>query len=263
MFYLWIHPVKISLHKWYLDVVSDDGRVGIGYAASLKVGFLPMIRWSSRFLSENGGVTNEVQRWRKVCFPKRISAGWQWTSPARESGIWSDGHPGRSVPLALEDGVEIIWTCLAAKSNCSLNGREEGNGYVEKIQIELGSPRLPFKDLWWGRAHAGTESLVWIQWARGRDRCWLLRNGQLVDGRLSSHKDGSVQAVIGNEVWKVEPVRVLRERNLMRALPRWIVAMGGELPFARERKFLGSATCEIDGSSRSMGSAIGEIVQWR
>ena len=72
-----------------------------------------------------------------------------------------------------------------------------------------------------------------------------------------------MQAVIGNEVWKVEPVRVLRERNLMRALPSWIVAMGGELPFARERKFLGSATCEIHGSSVSIGSAIGEIVQWR
>jgi len=253
--------VKVAIHKWYLDSVSPSGQARINYAAEVRVGFLPRLRWCSRLASRPDGTAREDHTWTRAALPVRTDGGWTWRSPAGDVGRWSDGHPGQPMSLASGDGTDIVWTCHAAMSAYAA-GTEAGLGYAESLRIELAEPRLPFKALWWGRAHAGRESLVWIKWAEGLRRCWLLRNGQRVDGDLIERPDGSVEAVIAGERWRVDAGRVLLDRDLRHALPRWLAAIGGQLALAHERKYLGTVTVEIDGGPRAAGTAIGEVVRW-
>jgi hypothetical protein len=253
--------LKIDLEKWYLDRIDSDGRVHIFYAAVLRIGMLPALRWTALFMSLSEENTMERQGYFRVSMPGFEGINWIW----KTLGIHMEWTPRQVCPQGLilwqDAGTKIEWHCLSPLAQVESGDGTSGDGYVERIRIRLPGPRLPFRKLWWGRAHVHGESLVWIRWSVGLEKTWMLRNGTLVEGILETGEDGCIEARIAGERWRLRQSRVLRKRAIRTALPHWLVALCGSLPVADEWKFLGTMTLtRSDGEWQ--GSSIGEIVTW-
>ena len=134
---------------------------------------------------------------------------------------------------------------------------------MECLRVESSRVGLPFRNLWWGRAHAGESNLVWIRWGQGRELSLLLENGRAVAGRLEALDDGGVRIETPRSRWSTGAGRTLCNRNVHRAFPGWLVWLAGGLAPLRELKLAGAVQhCAIPGAA-CRGSAVWEEVIWR
>ena len=136
-----------------------------------------------------------------------------------------------------------------------------GAGYIEHLQIECAGSQLPFRDLWWGHAHAGSSSLVWIRWGRGQDLWLVYENGINVEAEFGMRLNGDVCIQTQLGVWETEGGQALCDRNLRRSFPRWLVWLTGGMAPVRERKMSGVVRLRT-ASSKFTGSGIWEEVSW-
>jgi hypothetical protein len=175
--------------------------------------------------------------------------------------------------LAWDDQLRARWNCLTPKAvvtkmrNGEIGKTRDGSavsrgiGYVEHLQIETGGPNLPFRDLWWGRAHAGESSLVWIQWGRGRELSLLLENGARVNGRLETLSNGGARIQTEHGEWETGSGRPLCDRDVRRSFPCWLVRLARGMAPAREVKMAGPARLR-NASGDFAGSGVWEEVRW-
>jgi len=175
--------------------------------------------------------------------------------------------------LAWDEQLRVRWNCLAPKATVTrINGDAVGNtatsgaaprglGYVEHLRMETDRPELPFRELWWGRAHAGESSLVWIRWGRGRELSLLLENGARVDGKLETFPNGGARVRTEYGQWDTGSGRPLCDRDLRRCLPRWLVWLARGMAPAREIKMAGPARPRT-ASGDYTGSGVWEEVRW-
>jgi hypothetical protein len=252
-----------SLVKWYLDVVGDDGRAVIAYAARLRLGPLRL---------DYASVLDARPR-----RPARTRASLRTFQPPRRDG---DGLAFRCAPLALavrlepldppfeetlhaEPGGAVRWRVLAPRARVTLSlGAEEvrGLGYAERLDLDLPPWRLPIAELRWGRALAEGGGVVWVDWRGPRPVRRVLAGGRPVTA--AEVLDGRVAAG-GADLVRLGEGRVLREGRLgatvARALP---ASLRRRLPALAlgldEVKWCAPAVIAGAGA----GTAIHEVVRW-
>jgi hypothetical protein len=126
------------LSKWYLDCVSDEGRVFIGYAATLRwrrfrLGYMSAIE------REPGGGVAERSTLRGHREPELRGDTLLWRAPRLQlAARWTAASPaaaaGPARPLRLLDSASgrVDWTCHLphARATVEVGGRAPLSGLV-------------------------------------------------------------------------------------------------------------------------------------
>lgn len=251
------------LHKWYLDCVDARGDVVIVYAATLRWGVVRLTY--SAVLGQLGGRAIAATHMRRSMPPTlagdgiwladdRLGVAGQWRGPRgmAERTLWQSPHGN------------VRWHCHLPQADVRLSYRGHqlrGTGYVEHLALDVAPWRLPIDELRWGRFHAGTRSLVWIEW-RGRAPLRLcLRDGVPVEiGAVGERgfdlPDGGLQLA--------EPT-VLRDGQLGKTvlaerLLRWL-PLPRSVRTMRETKWLANGSWR-EGDRVLAGQAVHEVVRW-
>ena len=258
----------LTLTKWYLDLVAEDGQVRIGYVADLKLGplrlgYQSLLRASSTAPSHSQTFFGSVEK------PIVEAGSLTWHSRRlRVHGRWTFASPPiqRSVLRASEGNVD--WHCLAPRAQVTLvDGEDEltGLGYAECLTLTIPPWRLPIEELYWGRFEATDTSLVWIDW-RGPHafRSVLLDGEELATARVSS--EGIFDEARGLALTFSDAL-VLRAGTLGgTALSRIPARLRRSVPASvlliDERKWRARGTLEREGRPPVTGWVIHELVKW-
>lgn len=158
---------SLALRKWYLDAVSDDGRVVIVYWASLRFGPVSLTvaslldsapgRAPRTRLAVNGGDE-----------PRERDGVVEWSHDGLGvRGRWTRAFPAIDRSLLTGAGGRIAWRCAAPGASVTLEiggERVEALGYAEVLDVTAAPWTLPIRELRWGRAVSAHGSVVWIDW---------------------------------------------------------------------------------------------------
>ncbi len=207
------------LSKWYLDCVTEDGRVFVAYSARL--------RWRALTLdytSVLGGPSS-----LKPCpAPERSGDRIEWRAPeVGVEGTWQALEAPVSETLYDADGT-AEWNCCQPRGRAEVRiGGEclHGLGYVERLTMTVPPWRLPIDELHWGRLLTEAGSVVWIDWRGTYSKRLILRNGVAAEPDLLARleldrglvlRDGALGKTALSIIPKVErlfPLRILRVRE--------------------------------------------------
>lgn len=253
----------LSLRKWYLDLVEEDGSAMVLYHADVRLGSA-RIGYGARLTSRPGAPTRTRSVWRRIHEPRQSGNRVEWD--ARQLGVvgrWEGVDP--SVERALLDGPDgaVRWSCVMPRARVvvEIQGRERrGWGYVEVLELTVPPWRLPIDELRWGRFAGANASVVWIEWRGARPLTLVAVNGRERPGGVVG--DGQV-AWAGGALW-LKPGRTLRHGRLGSTV------LGGSIARAiapravrgmEEHKQVSRAIFE-DGGVRGEGWVIHETVRF-
>jgi len=255
------------LKKWYLDLVTEDGTVFIGYSARLKWGFLSA-QYSATILCRPEGT------------PEEDFTLWQSPDPERHSDgsiSWRCdllGVKGRWVPKADPIRRQLFkapsgvadWDCVAPTAEASLQLGElklEGWGYAEELTLTTPPWKLGSGDLIWGRFVEPTTSVIWIQWEGSGVPPQVLVNGEERAGGTISIQEITAP---GDEVrLELGDRRVIREGpvlDILASVPYLAQRLPGGLDRVVERKWLSPGRCFSPGAQPTQGWVLHEVVEW-
>jgi hypothetical protein len=261
------------LDKWYLDAVFPDGTVWFGYRASLQLWGGLALAWASGCQVLADGRQHKVARWAELAPPRLAGGQWQWQGPDGFVARWEPSSPGLESDLASDNRFRAHWNCIVPRAvvtrtygagtagGNAQTGQLPGTGYIEHLRLETTLSSLPFRDLWWGRAHAGASTLVWIRWGRGREFSLLVEDGVAANGRFETLPNGGVRVHTARGQWETGCGHALCDRDVRRAFPRALVWLTGGLAPARELKMSGPVRCHT-ASTECTGSGVWEEVTW-
>jgi hypothetical protein len=252
------------LVKWYFDCVVADGRVVIGYWASIAWRGIALT-WQNITVFEPGGTPISRSSLRPSPSPEVVSDTIVWNAGAlsARAQIDSTQRPIEERLLASESGV-VDWRVVApaALVTVKLDGYEhlQGSGYAERIEMTIPPWRLPIRELRWGRWVDGSanHSLVWIDWAGSSPRSWVFLDGFRVPcAVVTGDGVGSALAELVLGERRVLHTRALAEiaatiPPLEAMLPKSILAL-------QETKWCSAAALLRQGSSTTPGSSIYEL----
>ena len=169
--------MPFTLRKWYVDVVTDDGRVAVAYWAALHAAGA---RYAVAGLVRGGaGATSSAFSLRASHGPRLLIDRLVWRAPS----LGLDVSLLRLAPevsqrlLDSPDGT-VDWMAWAPAASVRLAiGDEvlEGEGYAERIDLTIAPWALPVRALHWGRWVGGPRWAVWLRWEGSHPLClaWL------------------------------------------------------------------------------------------
>ncbi len=259
---------RFSLTKWYLDCADADGRVAIGYWASVCWRGLA-VNWHSVAVHEPGLAPRVHSSVRQVAAPAQSGREITWQSPALHCAFVVDACTS-SPPLRLLDGPDghVDWQCVAPAAHTMVVTDHcapiRGVGYAECMAITMLPWKLPIDELRWGRWAAGdaAHSVVWIDWQGAAPNRWVLVNGTLCDA--SSVSDDEV-AVDGGVLTLAQP-RTLHKRllgEIVASVPPLPALLPPSMLSLREHKWCSEGTWRAGSGTPETGWAIHEVVRFR
>ena len=257
--------VRFSLSKWYLDVIADDGALAIGYAARMTLGPL-VVHYASLLACDPSGTVTTKTSLRRSEPPRTEGSRVSWSAPALGvSATFRALEPSVHETLLDRDDGQVEWTCHAprAEVEARVDGRPlRGLGYAEHLALGIAPWRLPIRELSWGRALAGNDSLVWIDW-RGDDykTQFAIARGERL-GRFSVDVDG-VRDADDHPLVTLDDHTTLREgaigKTALAVLGRDVLErVPGKALLLDEHKWRSRA----EFASGERGFAIHETVRW-
>jgi len=258
--------MKFLLSKWYLDCISEDGKVFIGYSASL--------RWKSLKMNYSS-----ILKYRDIKgIETKTSIGGYSLLEASEASIsWSHRRLGLngtwnavSLPIKKKlydsDAGFIEWTCMQPLSRadiCMKGLRISGLGYAEHLMMSIKPWSLPIDELRWGRFHAGGNYLVWIEWRGPKPLTIAFYNGTMFEN--VSISDRKIKIDGGKTTLELDESLMLREGPLISTVFSKVPVIQGVLarhiPNMHECKWRSRGELN-DRGVISMGWAIHEVVKW-
>jgi len=249
------------LRKWYLDCVTPQGEVFIGYWARLSLGGLDL-----RYCSRLGAEGDAASSFRPSDEPRVLDGHLAWSCrPLDLEGRWEARCPPCTLHLHERQGRDLTWACLqpASAVELDLGGRRlRGDGYAERLDLGFGPWHLPFEELRWGRFAGGGASLVWIGWRGSAPRTWTLLDGrEVAGGRVEEDRVSLPGATLELEV----PDRlVIRDAPVLPPGLLRFPALTGLVPASfsalRERKWRSSGVLRREGAPDVRGWVIHETV---
>jgi hypothetical protein len=257
---------RFRLWKYYLDCVSEDGAVCIGYVARLRWGPLS-VGYCALLECDADGTRRERHSYVRVPEPVVSSSEVEWLcEPLGVRGRWSNATVRHEATLLDGEAGRVHWQVLAPRSPASIErpaGPLTGLGYVERLELSIEPWRLPFETLHWGRFHSDADVLIWIGWDGDVRLRHILHNSELL-----------TDARFGERVLHFEPgrelqlldTRTVREAPVLAALdrlPRALRRVPPSFMAAREVKWLSQARLSNGDRSPANGWALHERVQFR
>jgi hypothetical protein len=256
----------ISLKKWYLDCVDDNGNSFFGYSAEL--------RWHSihlhfqsylRYSDQTGIHTDSSLIQHSFPILKKDSIEWN-SKPLNLKGNWKSlCHPIHQELFSLKD-CTIKWDCFQPHSDCTVHIGEQniirGNGYAECLEIQLAEWRLPLQELRWGRFLNNNISLVWIDWIGEKEQHLLFWNGASINHCVIG--DECIFIPEHNAVLTFHRHAVLKDSAILsptlKKIPGLLSVMPSALAQSQETKWLSRGTLKQKNLSDCTGWAIHERV---
>jgi hypothetical protein len=252
--------VAFHLTKWYVDVVTDDGRVAIAYWADLT--YAGAHHAVCGLVRAGAGAPSAAFSLRAGHGPRLLGDRLVWRAPS----LALDVSLLRLAPdlsrrlLDSADGV-VDWMAWAPSAEVRLTLGDEvltGEGYAERIDLSIAPWALPLQTLRWGRWIGGSRSAVWIVWEGphplrvawldgvpvaapqvGEDRVTLGDAGTIA---LSQHTTVT-DATIGEQLTTLTPLSALIDRVARSHQTRW--STRGTLTFADGKELAGWAIHEV------------------
>lgn len=259
---------RFTLTKWYFDCVAPDGRVVIGYWASLAWRRLALT-WQHVALYESGQAP--VRRSSLVPTPAPEVAGdtiaWHAPALACVMGVRSQQRPFEVRLLDAPTGV-VEWRAEApaALVSVELSGFApvHGPGYAERIFITVPPWRLPIRELRWGRwlDAAASRSVVWIDW-RGNSPCtWVFVDGD----RVPSATVTDERVCAGGMTVAIDERRILDARafaEVAATIPALQAVVPTSFLALRQTRWCSAGTLREGNAAALAGRAIHEVVVFR
>lgn len=255
---------NFQFEKWYMDVVTENAEVLIGYFARLQWGKISLTYNGFIHRNEKGEVVS------KNSFVKSNSPEWRgphldW-NPSFLKGNWNMTEaPIRSELFRSEDQY-IEWNCVMPKAAGKVvigNTTIEGLSYAEKMTFNILPWQLPLRELFWGRFLSTDYSVIWIEWRGPQPKLWIWVNGK-------PHLTGAVS----NEEIQTAGLRLTFEtkfelrsgrisdtifkgvQKIMSIFPRSIFQL-------HENKWCGVANLTLHDRQQIKGTYIHEQVIWQ
>lgn len=258
-------PTAFRLTKHYLDCISPEGDVLIGYAATLAWGPLAL-RYASVLECSAAGVRSESSTWHGVTDPAVEKDRVEWTcAPLDVHGEWVGDVAPAELRL-LEDGPRHIhWHGVAPRAQVELEVRGRrfrGTGYVERLELGIEPWRLPFDTLYWGRFHAPDDVVFWIAWEGATRLCRIRHNGEWLE---HGEFEGDVLRLGDDVELTPHEKRVVHEGPVIAAvggLPQLLQRIPPAFASAKEVKWVSQASLRTPRST-SRGWLLHETVRFR
>lgn len=170
-----------SLIKWYLDCITDEGSVFIGYIALLAWKAFSLHYSSVMLYDRSSGLCSDTSL-RATPFPQTDGSTICWVSdPLHVDGKWSALPSPVTREWQRGNSATIIWSCLQpgaqAEAKVGSGRRFAGAGYAERLKLTVPPWQLSLRHLRWGHFFGGGETLVWIEWTDATLHSLLLHNG--------------------------------------------------------------------------------------
>lgn len=254
--------------KWYLDCVDDEGRIAIGYWASLAWGGLALT-WHALSVTEDG--RRSVHRTAlagggmPVCESNRIL----WRAPTLGCVLTADAlsQPIARRLFASREGF-VDWRCEApaALVTLQIGGRPpmRGTGYVERLDLTTPPWRLPISELRWGRwmDNEAAHSLVWIDWRETEPRTWVFADGvgiadaSVGDDRVSG---GPASLTLASRTTMASSA----PRQIIDGIPALRAVVPASLLALRQTRWASEGILQRPAAAPIRGRAIHELVTFR
>jgi hypothetical protein len=171
--------------KWYLDLVTGDGTVFIGYHARLTWGAV-RAKWASTLLSPAGARSLEATSLRGTGIVTRNSQTVSWTCPSLDvTAAWQFIAPPVRQTLLDESRGAIRWECPCTSGEATVkvgDARLRGIGYAERLTLTLRPWQFPFDHLTWGRYATTQNAVTWIAWQGKCSTVGLEKRGSATRG---------------------------------------------------------------------------------
>ena len=158
--------MPFTLSKWYVDVVTGDGRVALAYWAEVRAGGA---HYAVCGLQRAGaGTPSSTFSLRAAHGPRMVGDRLLWRAPS----LALDASLLRLQPdvsRRLLDSPEgaVDWTAWAPAADVRLTIGDEvlaGEGYAERLDLTIVPWAIPLRTLHWGRWIGGSRSAIWIVW---------------------------------------------------------------------------------------------------
>ncbi len=254
-----------TLSKWYLDCVAPDGRVVVGYWASLSWHDLA-ITWQHVDLYEPGKPPRRQSSLSSSSPPELGANAITWRAQALGCTIDVRSRQAPIQQRLLDDDTGIVeWRADAPAADVSvaLSGCPplQGTGYAERLLVTVPPWRLPIRELRWGRwiDAAVNRSVVWIDWRGESPRTWVFVDGQLAasavvtDERVSA---GTAEVAVGQR-------RTLDAKSFLQivaAIPPLQAVVPKSLLALQQTRWCSDATLTEGDAPALDGQAIHEVV---
>jgi hypothetical protein len=256
-----------TLHKWYLDVVTDGGEALIAYAARLRWRRL-RLSYAAVLHSPPSGPARETSNFGRVAHPQREDDVLVWEhAPLRLCGRWRRTSPAVRRTLLRTGNGAIRWTCHqpSARATVQCEGRTlDGIGYVERLSLTIPPWELPFRTLRWGRHASDRHAVVWIDWSGQDDRRFTWLDG--VEQPVARLDGAGVRGLADGAELEVRRVRDICRRPALAALsihlPGGIRRLMTPLLGMREHRQLARSALLRNGTAADRGWTIFEEVAW-
>ncbi len=256
--------MAFSLTKWYVDVVTEDGRVAIAYWAEVRAA-------GGRYavcglqLGGTGAAASDFSL-RARHGPRLIGDRLVWYAKS----LALDVSLLRLAPdvshrfLDTPDGT-ADWTAWGPAADVYITVGEEvlhGAGYAERIDLTIAPWAVPLRTLNWGRFVAGNRSAIWIslEGPQPQTVAWLdgapVAGASIAEesvtlggaGRLTFADRATVtDATVGEQLTSLTTLGNLIDRVARSHQKRW-----------RSR-----ATLSVPGHPDVTGWAVHEHLRWR
>ncbi|MGA7161477.1 MAG: hypothetical protein WBZ48_10775 [Bacteroidota bacterium] len=257
-----------SLRKWYLDCVADNGDAFIGYSAALQWKALP-IHYSSVIRIRGNSEASSETSLRKSSFPHMGDQQIDWSS--KELNLRGTWIPmSKPVRQTLYDSTQgtVTWSCMHPRSKADISfGKREhivGLGYAELLELTIKPWQLPIAELRWGRYLSECDALVWIEW-RGEAPLSVvfhngsqIRNVSITDEQISIDEDRTVLSLAES----TELRKGVLVSTALSMIPGIEAIVPARMLHTYECKWRSRGALKIDGSLRSSGWAIHEVIRF-
>ena len=254
-----------ELIKWYLDCVSEEGEVFIGYSARLRWRAVS-VHYSSSFQLRDGE-PEETSSLRRSSQPVSEGAVLAWRCPSLQlNGKWSALEEPLEATVYDSELGAVEWQCLQPRASAEVEscglGNMSGLGYAERLTLSVPPWRIPIRELHWGRFLSATDSLIWIDWRGEHSTQLVFSNG--APARASRLKETGLLLDDGTTLL-LDDRKALRNGPLGGVLSR-VPGLGSLVPGrifdAREQKWRSRGVLRRPDGRRVTGWAIHEVVTW-
>lgn len=261
--------MRVSVDKWYLDLVTPSGGAWIGYASRVRVGPV-RFGYVGRLEGGEGRRSRSVHRaGLRSDLPVEEEGAIRWDPRALAvSGRWDDGRAAAARTLGDGDPA-LTWHVRALAADAHVRDGDEvlaGAGYVERLTLD-GSLDLGIDTLHWGRWIAdgdadGPRSIVWIRWVGPRPLAVILADG----ADVGAEQIDAERVSGGHGELVLDPRSVLRTGGLgetvLAKLPGSVRRLAKRMGGWEETKWVSRGHLARPDGGRSEGWAIHEVVHF-
>ena len=257
--------MRFALTKWYVDVVTDDGRAAIAYWASVRAaGVAHAVSGLLRASAE--GRAERTFTLHGSSAPVWSGDRLRWTSPALGVSLEAQRVVGAfEHPLLETSSGALDWCCEAPLARVRIATASEvieGDGYVERMELGVAPWTLPVTRIIWGRWTGPGRSLVWIRWEGPHPLQLVWLDGALLAGAVPTPEgvDLGARGSLSLQDNAVITDATVREQLRPLAPLRRLV---DKVAHHRQTRWRARGTLRETGRDELTGWVIHEAVEWK